>query len=205
VADIGCGSGYGCAILKNEGATRVYEADISKPAIAFARTRYGHMAEFSVQGITNLGEYPDESCDVAISSDVLEHIKEYDKEDAAVAEIARITRSGGLVVVCTPNGELRGAHGFWFEEIDGLMRRHFTDYCIFENALVPFGENRRRWEERSARGRTGVVVTQAIKLTETVLPGALAPEFKTGLQAGCINWGGEPSTPRSYTTRTPGW
>jgi SAM-dependent methyltransferase len=57
VADIGCGSGYGCAMLKAAGAVEVSGADISAPAIAFARATYPSDAQFTRQGITDLSLY----------------------------------------------------------------------------------------------------------------------------------------------------
>lgn len=188
VADIGCGSGYGCAMLKDAGASRVCGADLSEQALGYARERYGDRVEFSMQGITDLREFPDSSFGVTISSEVLEHIKEYGKEDQAVKELKRITRPGGLVILGTPNSELLGKHGFSFEEIDSLMKRHFKLYRIFENALLPSGKSRRLWEERLAAGRTGVIVTEKINLKETVLLSPEPPEIKRGIEAGVYNF-----------------
>lgn len=189
VADIGCGSGYGCALLKNAGAAQVVGADVSQHAVRFARKHYGAFAEFTAQGMTGLTLYPDGRFDLVVSSEVLEHIKEYGKEDKAVEELKRITRPGGVLILGTPNSELLGDHGFSFEEINELMQRHFTDYCIFENALVPFGASRQLWEQRLAEGRTGVIVTQAIDLSETVLPEGATPELKRGIPAGVYRVG----------------
>ncbi|HWR72709.1 MAG TPA: class I SAM-dependent methyltransferase [Nitrospirota bacterium] len=188
VADIGCGSGYGCAMLKDAGASRVYGADLSEQALGYARERYGGRVEFSMQGITDLREFPDSHFGVTISSEVLEHIKEYGKEDHAIEELKRITRPGGLVILGTPNSELLGKHGFSFEEIDGLMKNHFRRYRIFENALLPTGKSRRLWEERLAAGRTGVIVTERINLKETVLLSPEPPEIKRGVEAGVYHF-----------------
>lgn len=190
VADIGCGSGYGGALLRKAGgASRVCGTDISKHAVRFAKEHYGELAEFSVQGITGLALYPDGLFDLVVCSEVLEHIKEYNKEDKAVEEVKRITRLGGVVVFGTPNKELLGNHGFFFNEIDGLIQRHFRHYSVFENALVPFGSSRQLWEDRLAEGRTGTIVTQALKLNETVLPEGVTPEVKVGIPAGIYRVG----------------
>src|SRR5437016_2442770 len=47
VADIGCGAGYGCEILKKAGAAEVHGCDISKHSLRFARERYGSLATFT--------------------------------------------------------------------------------------------------------------------------------------------------------------
>ena len=189
VADVGCGSGYGCRIFAEAGASRVCGADISKEAIKFARSRFGDDASFTVQGITALDEFADDSFDVTVSSEVLEHIKEYRQEDMAMRELVRITRPGGLVVVGTPNSELLADHGYSFDEIHRLFQAHFDRYVVFENALVPFGDKRRLWEERERGGRTGVVVSEAIVISETVLPDGCVPEFKRGVAPGHIALG----------------
>lgn len=185
VADVGCGSGYGCEILKGSGAARVCGSDASRRSIAFARSRYGGSAEFTVQSIADLKDYRDDSFDVTICNEVLEHIKQYRMEEKAISELKRITRGGGLLLIGTPNSELLGEHGFSFDEIDDLFRRRLPQLCIFENALVPFGEKRSLWEKRLAEGRVGIIISQNIDLSETVLPdGMLNPEIKRGLAPG---------------------
>lgn len=186
VVDVGCGSGYGCKIFSKGGAVTVRGADASKKAIDFARRRYASCAEFTVQSITALDAFPDESFDVTVCSEVLEHIKEYGMEHRAIEELRRITVPGGLLVAGTPNIELSSDHGFSFDEMHALLSAHFERFLIFENALVPFGAARRLWDKRSAERRTGVVVTQNINLAETVLPEGSVPELKRGLQPGLL-------------------
>lgn len=184
VADAGCGSGYGCKILKDNGAALVCGSDISKQAIRFAQSRYGNSAEFTVQGITDMKKYSDGFFDVSISSEVLEHIKEYGKEEEAIKELKRITRIGGLIIIGTPNNEMLGDHGFSFDEVNALFQKKFSEFCIFENALVPFGEKRRSWEKRLSEGKVGVIISERISLAETVLPDDVNPEMKKGVEVG---------------------
>lgn len=184
IADIGCGSGYGCEILKKSGAAKIVGTDISKKSIKYAKSRYSDFAEFSIQGITNLNEYSDDSFDITISSEVLEHIKEYGMEEKAVSELKRITRNGGLLIIGTPNSEMAREHGFYFEEINNLFNRNFSTYCIFENALVPFGNAKSLWEKRLSEGRVGVIISELINLSETVLPKDANAEIKKGIKAG---------------------
>ncbi len=184
VADVGCGSGYGCEILKRSGAALVCGSDISKASINFAKSRYGNSAKFTVQGITNLHKYSDGFFDVTVSSEVLEHVKEYKMEEAALIELKRITRPGGLLIVATPNREMLGDHGFYFDEINALFKKFFSQICMFENALVPFGDAKQLWEKRLSEGRVGEIVSEHINLSETVLPAGVTPELKKGIEAG---------------------
>ncbi|MFA4981964.1 MAG: class I SAM-dependent methyltransferase [Candidatus Omnitrophota bacterium] len=188
VADIGCGAGYGCQILKEEGfAARAYGADMSKPSIEFAQARYGNIAEFSIQGITNLKEYLNHSFDVVICSEVLEHIKEYHKEDSAIKELKRVTKEGGIIIIGTPNTEMLDNHGFSYEEIQTLLANNFNKFCVFENALVPYSNKKELWNKRLLANKVGIIVTQDINFNEMVIPKGINPELKKGLPSGFIN------------------
>jgi 2-polyprenyl-3-methyl-5-hydroxy-6-metoxy-1,4-benzoquinol methylase len=148
VADIGCGSGYGSAMLKDLGARGVYGCDLSNHAIRFAQEKYGASAQFTRQNITALSLYPREYFDTVICSEVLEHVKEYGKEQVAIEEMKRVCKLDGLIVIGTPNSELLGDHGFSYEKILELLSANFEQFIIFENALVPDGPSRADWESR---------------------------------------------------------
>lgn len=190
VADVGCGSGYGCELLANSGAGKVCGCDVSKHALDYAKQHFGDRTDFTNQTITDLKLYADNCFDIVISSEVLEHIKEYGLDAKAVAELRRITRPGGLVIVGTPNSELLGDHGFSFHEINRLFDNGFESVCIFENALVPFGAKQAAWEARLRAGETGVIISQQIKLSETVLPEGVVPTLKEGTPAGVYEFDG---------------
>ncbi len=171
VCDIGCGSGYGCKILKDSGANAVFGTDISRSSVSYARAEFGQYAEFSIQTCTNLKLYQDDSFDVTVCSEVLEHVREYSMEDVALKEIRRVTKNNGLIILGTPNSEFLGKHGFSFSELSSLLNRHFHSFVIFENALIPFERGlREKWKERLANNRTGVIVSENVNLSETVLP-----------------------------------
>ena len=184
VVDIGCGSGYGCQIIKQAGAKSVYGTDASSSAIQFAKVHFGKYARFSVQSITDMKKYPSHTFDITISSEVLEHVKEYNMEHQAIKELQRVTKLNGLIIIGTPNNEMLADHGFSYIEIHRLIKNNFTDFIIFENALVPFGRSKVRWEKRLAKGKTGVIVSEKINLNETLLPQDVIPQIKTGLKPG---------------------
>ena len=190
VADVGCGSGYGCEILKKAGAAQVYGCDVSTAAIKFAKSRYADFAQFTIQGMTDLYLYPDACFDVTLSSEVLEHVKEYGVEEKAILELKRITRDGGLLIIGTPNSELLGDHGFYFDEINSLFKNHFARYVIFENALVPFDKSRGLWEKRVAEGKVGVIVSEHIDRSETCISEDATVELKKGIEAGIYRFAG---------------
>ncbi|MFX1392102.1 MAG: class I SAM-dependent methyltransferase [Promethearchaeota archaeon] len=180
VIDLGCGSGYGCKILKNSDAKYILGIDISKKAIKFAKKYYNQYADFKILGLTNMEDLKDNSFEVSICSEVLEHLKEYNMVNIALKEIKRITKRKGLIIFSTPNIELLSHHGFSFEEINNLFSNKFKKFCIFENSLVPFDQNKKKWEKRLSKGDVGIIISEKINLNETVLPNKDV-EFKKGL------------------------
>jgi hypothetical protein len=79
-------------------------------------------------------------------------------------------------------------HGFSFDEINALLNNNFTQFCIFENALIPFGKAKTLWEKRLAERRTGVIISEIINLSETDLPDNITPEIKNGIEAGLFKF-----------------
>lgn len=184
VADVGCGSGYGCKILEGHGAKFVSGSDISRSAIKFCNNNYGTHSEFILQTATDLNRYSESTFDISISNEVIQYIKEYGLEKKTIEEMKRITKEGGLIIIGIANIELLDDYGFSFDEIKNLISTYFSRYVIFENALVPFGKKRSLWEERLNSGRTGVIISEAINFNETVLPEGVSPELKIGLDPG---------------------
>ncbi len=161
--DVGCGSGYGSDLLREAGAREVHGCDLSKSALAFAEQHFGERCTFTRQNVVHLDEYGSDFADVAVCSEVLEHVAEYGLEDAAVGELRRIVRPGGVVVTGTPNVEILPNHGFDFEAIEALFTRHFgPSFCIFENLLLPPAARLDRWHERERSGHTGLRVAAEI-------------------------------------------
>jgi SAM-dependent methyltransferase len=190
VLDVGCGSGYGCEILKGAGASEVHGLDASRHAIRFARSRFGRWADFRRQTATRMSAYPDGSFDIVVSAELIEHLRKYRVEAKAINEMARVLRPGGLLVLSAPNSELLPRHGIPFEGIRALVSDRFDDILIFENALIPLGARKSLWTDRIARGAVGVTISERIDLAETVFDHkAGTPELKRGVEAGTYRFG----------------
>ncbi len=99
VIDVGCGEGYGCAML-GAVAGRVLGIDISPEVVAHARERYGReTVSFEVMDVNRL-QVPDASFDLAVSFQVVEHLVD---ESGYFSELARVLKPGGVAFLTTPN------------------------------------------------------------------------------------------------------
>lgn len=115
VLDVGCGQGRHSFEALRRGAD-VTAFDFSQSDLDEVETMFGAMAAEgqvpasgayrTVQGDARKMPFDDASFDRVIAAEVLEHIVE---DDAAIAEIARVTKPGGLVAVTVPR--------YWPEKI----------------------------------------------------------------------------------------
>jgi 2-polyprenyl-3-methyl-5-hydroxy-6-metoxy-1,4-benzoquinol methylase len=104
VLDIGCGFGMYMLTFLKMGARSVSGIDIDENLIERGRKymeNNNFEADFRVEDCTKLPHNPN-SFDIVFSGDVFEHITETQKEQC-IAEIYRVLRPGGIVVLKTPN------------------------------------------------------------------------------------------------------
>lgn len=97
VLEAGCGEGYGADLIADV-ARRVIGLDYDEYAVAHVRARYprvdmrhGNLAELPL---------PDESVDIVVNFQVIEHLWD---QGQFVAECRRVLRPGGLLLMSTPN------------------------------------------------------------------------------------------------------
>lgn len=95
--DVGCGDGGTAGVWLTNRVARYIGVDISETALETARKR-----GLEVHSIADASELPfeDRSFDVAVCIEVLEHLFEPQR---ALAEIRRILRPGGRLIVTVPN------------------------------------------------------------------------------------------------------
>ncbi|HEY5494377.1 MAG TPA: class I SAM-dependent methyltransferase [Candidatus Anoxymicrobiaceae bacterium] len=99
VIDVGCGEGYGPAMLGSS-ASKVLGVDIAPEVIEHARFTYGTGAvTFAVMDVNHLA-VEDSSFDAAVSFQVVEHLADV---SGYFAEIARLLQVGGTAYLTTPN------------------------------------------------------------------------------------------------------
>lgn len=99
IIDAGCGAGHFTADVIAAGA-RVVGLDLSLPMLIRARAKLDGEAFAAVQGDMNRLPFADGVFDKALSVTAIEFIADAGR---AVAELWRVTRPGGLMVVATLN------------------------------------------------------------------------------------------------------
>jgi SAM-dependent methyltransferase len=95
VADVGCGTGALLADLRGAGYGPVVGTDLSEPALGLATEQHPGVA----QAVAEHLPYADRTLAAVTALDVLEHL---DDDVAALRELGRVLRPGGVVVLTVP-------------------------------------------------------------------------------------------------------
>lgn len=101
IADIGCGTG-GMSMMWAQEGHRVHGLDVNEALIEVARQRSKDVdlnIEFSLGSATSL-PWENESMDVCIAPELLEHVVEW---KACLTEFSRILKPGGVLFISTAN------------------------------------------------------------------------------------------------------
>lgn len=135
VLDIGCGYGYGSNHLAAI-ADEVVGVDYHAPAVDFAREHYRRdNLTFLRHDANEPLPFEDDSFDLIVSSEVLEHIR---NQRELLNEVKRVGKKGKFVIFKTPQSA-DGAeddnphhhHTFTYEEFEALFKETFTKANIF--------------------------------------------------------------------------
>ncbi|MFH0863677.1 MAG: class I SAM-dependent methyltransferase [Candidatus Gottesmanbacteria bacterium] len=131
IVDLGCGVGYGSALLSD--IAPVIGIDISNEAIAYAKKNYGKNVVFETGDINKL-KFTNNEVDVVCAFEVIEHIE---KPDKLLYEVKRILNNNGQFFLSTPNREIMSEDGqltspyhkieYDFQEIQALLRQFFRN------------------------------------------------------------------------------
>lgn len=137
VIEVGSGEGYGTNLL-SERAARVVGLDIDRATVEHASKKYAsEKVRFALYDGSAI-PFPDSTFDLAVSFQVIEHIR----DDAGhVAEICRILKPDGILVLTTPNRNYRLRPGqkpwnrFHIREYDpqqleATLRKSFPDALV---------------------------------------------------------------------------
>jgi 2-polyprenyl-3-methyl-5-hydroxy-6-metoxy-1,4-benzoquinol methylase len=134
VLDIASGLGFGASMIADK-AGEIVCADIDSNAIALGAEKFSKIKnmQFSQQDVTAM-TFPDNSFDIALSFETVEHVDEIRFFD----EIHRVLKPGGMALISTPQNRLgripitsEHVREFSLKEISDLASRKF----ILENLV----------------------------------------------------------------------
>ncbi|WP_371803588.1 class I SAM-dependent methyltransferase [Candidatus Lokiarchaeum ossiferum] len=135
ILDVGCGDGVLSYFLYKENAF-VSGIDSSELSINFAKLKTKNCNINFYHGSSNDLPFINEEFDIVVSSDVIEHVFDYNK---FLSEIHRVVKKQGLVVISTPiritEAPLDKMHFIeWFQnEYKELITKHFPKSIFFES------------------------------------------------------------------------
>ena len=142
VLDVACGEGYGSTFMA-EVARTVVGVDISHEAVQYASSTYQKPNLSFRQGSATDLDFADASFDVVVSFETIEHLME---QDRMLAEIRRVLRPDGLLVISSPNrpiySEESGEHNEFhvkeldFNEFDELLKKQFRTIQYFGQRIL---------------------------------------------------------------------
>lgn len=140
--DVVCGEGYGSGFIADVAHT-VVGIDVSEEAIRHASSHYAKPNLNYFLGRATSLTFPDNSFDVVVSFETIEHLAE---QEQMLAEIRRVLRPNGILVISSPNSpiysEESGEHNEFhvkeldFREIDKLLRLQFPMVKYFGQRLL---------------------------------------------------------------------
>ncbi len=124
ILDLAAGTAVSSAALAKSGAD-VVAADFSPGMLAEGRRRHGHLHNLTfVEADATALPFADEDFDTVTMSFGLRNVNEPKK---ALAELLRVTRPGGRLVICEfstpPNQAFRGLYRFYNDRILPLVAR----------------------------------------------------------------------------------
>jgi SAM-dependent methyltransferase len=134
VLDCACGTGYGLEMYAAAGAVAVTGVDVDPEAVEQAKGRYGKGTTV-LQG--DLRELPleDDSFDLVTCFETIEHI---DGAEAGIAELRRVLKAGGILVISSPNPDVyvgrneHHIHEFRPAELAEVVGKHFASTATYE-------------------------------------------------------------------------
>lgn len=142
VLDVASGEGYGSALVADL-ARSVIGVDIDEASVAFANRVYGRENLAFRTGRAAALPLEDASVDVVVCFETIEHITDH---EGFLAEVARVLRQGGILLISTPDRRVYTEEPDYHNpfhlkelnhaEFDALLRGRFAHVAIYEQQVL---------------------------------------------------------------------
>jgi ubiquinone/menaquinone biosynthesis C-methylase UbiE len=150
VLDVACGTGYGVDYMLEKRAGQAVGVDISPEAVNYGWERFGKDGKASFVCADGLKlPFANNSFDVVVSFETIEHIKQHGK---FLAECRRVLKANGSLICSTPNRKIFSPNlakpintfhvkEFWPDEFKRLLSRYFTGITFYGQCDVKLADN----------------------------------------------------------------
>lgn len=136
VLDVASGAGFGTRMLADAGACQTVGCDLSPEALRQSRADFGGNGVTFVPADATLLPFRDQAFDVAVSFETIEHLVERDR---FVAELRRVLKPRGTLLLSTPNRAITRAyarnpfhlHEYMRDELADALKRAFDDVTLY--------------------------------------------------------------------------
>ena len=131
--EVGFGEGYGSYYLADV-AKDLTGMDVSQALLEHARTKYDRKNLYFIKGDATSIPFSEGSMEVVVSSQVLEHVKDYMR---SIREVHRVLAPGGIALIATPNRKamLDGVNPYHYKEfsageLETALRKVFREVTV---------------------------------------------------------------------------
>jgi SAM-dependent methyltransferase len=127
ILEVGCGTGYMARLLEDRYQTDSYPTDLAWRALEYTHQRG---LERAIQADVRALPYASRVFDAVVALDVLVHLRP-GSEEAAMAELARVLKSGGVLMVRVAALDmLRSRHSQFIHEFQRFTRERLKKLIL---------------------------------------------------------------------------
>ncbi len=143
ILDACCGLGWGTQII-DQYAKNIVAFDIDKQSISFCKKTWNtHHTTFKLADALNLSNIPDNSFDVALGMETIEHFSKENGENHIKILSSKLQKNGYLIGTSSfPLDEKQAEnlcktneyhlHIFTYNEIVSILEKYFSEYVIID-------------------------------------------------------------------------